>query len=66
LVVKSANHFRAAYAPIASEIVYMSAPGALTFDPTAIPYRLLDTRKYPWLDNPWGVPERREMGRLGR
>jgi microcystin degradation protein MlrC len=53
LVVKSTNHFRAAFEPIASEIVYMSAPGALTFDFTSIPYRHLDTGKYPWLEDPW-------------
>jgi microcystin degradation protein MlrC len=29
LVVKSSNHFRAAFAPVAAEILYMSAPGAL-------------------------------------
>jgi microcystin degradation protein MlrC len=54
LVVKSTNHFRAAYEPIASEVIYMSAPGALTFDFTSIPYRKLDTDKYPWLDDPLG------------
>jgi microcystin degradation protein MlrC len=55
LVVKSANHFRAAYAPIAGEIVYMSAPGALTFDFATIPYKRLDSRSYPLVDDSWPV-----------
>jgi microcystin degradation protein MlrC len=53
LVVKSANHFRAAYEPIASDVIYMGAPGALSFDFESIPYRKLDKNKFPWLDDPW-------------
>jgi microcystin degradation protein MlrC len=53
LVVKSTNHFHAAFAPIAAEVVYMSAPGALTPDPRMIPYQRVDTHKHPWLDDPW-------------
>jgi microcystin degradation protein MlrC len=53
LVVKSMNHFRAAFAPIAAEVVYMSAPGALDLDPRAIPYQHVDSHKFPWLDDPW-------------
>ena len=56
LVVKSSNHFHAAYAPIASEVIYMAAPGALTFDFSAIPYAHLDKRKFPWLDG-WSDAE---------
>lgn len=53
LVVKSANHFRAAYGPIAGEVIYMGAPGALSFDFESIPYRHLNKNKYPWVDDPW-------------
>lgn len=56
LIVKSANHFRAAYASLASDVVYVSAPGALTFDFGSIPYQRLDTRKYPLVDDPWLTP----------
>lgn len=52
LVVKSSNHFRAAFGPIASEVIYMAAPGALTFDFPTIPYKRLNTLKYPWV-NDW-------------
>lgn len=53
VIVKSFNHFRAAYEPIASRVIYMSAPGALSFDFTSIPFEHVDTNKYPWIDNPW-------------
>jgi len=52
LIVKSINHFYAAFAPIAGEVVYMSAPGALAFDFRTIPYRRVDTDRYPWADDP--------------
>lgn len=54
LVVKSINHFNAAYGPIASEIVYTSPPGALTFDPREVHYEhALTEKRYPWVDDPW-------------
>jgi len=53
LIVKSMNHFYAAFAPIATEVVYMSSPGALNLDPRAISYQHVDTLKFPWVDDPW-------------
>ena len=53
VIVKSTNHFQAAFGPIAAEVVYMSAPGALTPDPTERAYRHVDTHKFPWVDDPW-------------
>jgi microcystin degradation protein MlrC len=50
IVVKSANHFQAAYAPLASAVIYMSTEGALTFDFPSLPYRHLDREKFPWID----------------
>ena len=38
VVVKSMQHFHAAYAPIASEVVYVAAPGALVPDWSLLPY----------------------------
>ena len=55
LVLKSANHFRAAYGPVASEVIYMCAAGALTFDFPSIEYQNLDKNKYPWVDDPWQI-----------
>lgn len=53
LLVKSTQHFHGAFAPMAGEIIYMSAPGAVPPDPRQIRYRQLDTsRLYPWLKEP--------------
>ena len=53
IVVKSMQHFRGAFAPLAGEIIYMAAPGAVPPDPRMIPYQKLDTgRLYPWVENP--------------
>lgn len=49
LIPKSVQHFYAAFAPIAGEVIYMAAPGAVAPDPRLIPYRRADTRNmYPW------------------
>ena len=50
LVVKSTQHFYAAYAPIASEVIYMAAPGAVAPLFKEIPYRRVRLDKYPWVD----------------
>lgn len=53
LVVKSVQHFYAAFAPMAGEVIYMVAPGAVTPDPRQINYLRLNTaRLYPWNDDP--------------
>jgi microcystin degradation protein MlrC len=51
LVVKSMNHFRAAYEEIASRIIPVQTPGALDLDPQRLPYRHVRRDKYPWLDD---------------
>jgi len=53
LVVKSSQHFYAGFAPIASEIIYMAAPGAVAPRYTEIPYQHVDRNKYPWVDDPF-------------
>jgi microcystin degradation protein MlrC len=52
LVVKSTQHFYAGFAPIASQILYMAAPGAITPIMEQIPYTRVDLHKYPWVDDP--------------
>jgi microcystin degradation protein MlrC len=53
LVVKSYQHFHAAFASIAGEVIYMAAPGAVPPDPRLIGYSRLDTRRlYPWVTDP--------------
>ncbi|MBZ0277352.1 MAG: MlrC C-terminal domain-containing protein, partial [Anaerolineae bacterium] len=53
LVVKSTQHFYAAYAPIASAVFYMGAPGALVPYYELLPYQKVQPDKYPWLDDPF-------------
>ena len=56
LIPKSYQHFQGAFSPLAREIIYMAAPGAVPPDPRQIPYRRLDTsRLYPWVENPFRV-----------
>lgn len=53
LVVKSAQHFYGAFAPIAAEVIYMAASGAVPPDPRLLSYRRLDaSRLYPWAQDP--------------
>lgn len=53
LVVKSTQHFYAGFAPIASEIIYMAAPGAVAPRFKEIPFQRVDKHKYPWVDDPF-------------
>jgi microcystin degradation protein MlrC len=55
LIVKSVQHFHGAFLPIAAEIIYMSAPGAVPPDPRLTEYYRLNTsRLYPWAQHPLG------------
>ncbi len=54
LIVKSAQHFYGAFAPIASEVIYMAAPGAVPPIMQKIPYQRMRTdNKYPWVESPF-------------
>jgi microcystin degradation protein MlrC len=53
VVVKSTQHFHAGFAPIAGQILYAAAPGALTKDFTKIPYRKLTRRVWPRVADPF-------------
>ena len=53
LVVKSSQHFYAGFAPIASQIIYMAAPGAVAPRYTEIPFKRVDLHKYPWVEDPF-------------
>lgn len=53
LIPKSVQHFYTAFAPIAAEIIYMAAPGAVAPDPRLIHYKRVETaRLYPWAEDP--------------
>lgn len=53
LVVKSMQHFFAAYAPIAAEVIYVSAPGTLSFELASLPFAKVRRPLWPLDDDPW-------------
>ena len=58
LIIKSAQHFYGAFAPIASEVIYMAAPGAVPPIMQQIPYQTMRTdNKYPWVENPFSTEQ---------
>jgi microcystin degradation protein MlrC len=56
VVVKSSQHFYAGFAPIAREILYVAAPGAVPVRIRDIPYEHADTAQYPFVEEPPGAP----------
>jgi microcystin degradation protein MlrC len=60
VVVKSTQHFHAEFSPIASEVLYVSSPGAMTLDFAAIDYRVRAGDYWPRVADPHertGAPE---------
>ncbi|MBA3874248.1 MAG: MlrC C-terminal domain-containing protein [Anaerolineae bacterium] len=55
VIVKSTQHFYGRFAPIAAEVLYIAAPGAVVPDFKNIPYKYADTNKYPMVENPMVV-----------
>ena len=55
IVVKSSQHFHAGFAPIASEVLYASSPGALSQDVTTIAYTKRLGRYWPRDEDPFGA-----------
>ena len=55
VVVKSSQHFQAAFAPVAREVRYVSGPGALSFDYATLPYTKRTIPFWPRSANPFGV-----------
>ena len=53
VIVKSTQHFHAGFAPIATEILYVGAPGAIRPDFAAIPYTKLNKPYWPRVEDPW-------------
>jgi microcystin degradation protein MlrC len=51
--VKSSNHFYAGFEPIASEVIQVATPGAITPDFANIPFTKRDTRYWPRVEDPW-------------
>ncbi|MBN9257783.1 MULTISPECIES: M81 family metallopeptidase [unclassified Mesorhizobium] len=53
LLVKSTNHFYAGFAPIAAEIIYVTAPSSYPSSPAKTDYRKLNRPIWPRVANPW-------------
>lgn len=53
VVVKSTQHFYAGFAPIAGEVLYVSAPGAIPPDFANIPFTKLEGPFWPNVENPF-------------
>ena len=54
VVVKSSQHFHAAYAPLAREVLYVDTPGAITQDFARIPFKVRSLDYWPRVADPWG------------
>ncbi len=52
VVVKSTQHFYAGFAPIASEVIYVAAPGSIPPDFATIPYEKFTDAYWPRVDDP--------------
>jgi microcystin degradation protein MlrC len=53
VVVKSMQHFLAAFAPLAREVLYADSPGLLTADFAALPSQHRDPNYWPRVADPW-------------
>jgi microcystin degradation protein MlrC len=53
VIVKSTQHFHAEFAPLASEVLYVTTPGAMTMDFASIPYRVRSTSYWPRVADPF-------------
>lgn len=54
IVVKSSQHFYAGFTPIASQVIHIAGPGAITPDFGTIPYTKRDGNYWPRTENPFG------------
>ncbi|MCA0275599.1 MAG: M81 family metallopeptidase [Proteobacteria bacterium] len=53
LLIKSTNHFYAAFAPIAAEIVYVAAASSYPSNPRLTNYTRITRPLWPRVENPW-------------
>ncbi|WP_243369623.1 M81 family metallopeptidase [Microvirga solisilvae] len=56
ILLKSTQHFYAAYAPIAKEVLYLDAEGALVRDVRKLPYKNITRPLWPFVENPFVDP----------
>jgi microcystin degradation protein MlrC len=51
------QHFHAAFAPLASEILYVAVPGSVAPDLHALPYTKASKNQWPFLEDPFRVDQ---------
>ncbi|MEY3271226.1 MAG: hypothetical protein RLZZ341_127 [Pseudomonadota bacterium] len=56
IVVKSTQHFHAAFAPLAQQVLYVDTPGLLRSDFEHIDYRRRSLNYWPRVEDPWADP----------
>ena len=55
VVVKSMQHFHEAYAPIAADILYVPAPGAVAPSFSELPYTKASINQWPFIEDPFAI-----------
>ena len=55
IVVKSTQHFHAAFAPLAQQVLYVDTPGLLRSDFEHMDYRHRSLNYWPRVDDPWAA-----------
>jgi len=69
VIVKSAQHFHAQFAPLAKAVVYVASPGTLDTDFARLPYRVRSLDYWPRVANPHRLgptmPAPGELHRIG-
>ena len=56
IVVKSTQHFHAAFAPLAQQVLYVDTPGLLRSDFEHMDYRRRSLNYWPRVNDPWNGP----------
>ena len=59
LIVKSMQHFYAAYEPIAAKIIYCAADGTIMWDMAELPHEKIARPVWPKDADPWSINEER-------
>ncbi|MCL4187138.1 MAG: M81 family metallopeptidase [Rhodobacteraceae bacterium] len=62
VVVKSSNHFFAAFRPVAAEILYLDTGGPYPYDPRRVTYRRARRPLWPLDPHPWADMDRAAGG----
>ena len=55
VIVKSTNHFRAGFDAMATDVIYVDAPGAIQSDFASIPYQRFNAPFWPKVEDPWAA-----------